>query len=499
MFLHEKVNEVEPELGDSMSSGRRTFTAAPAFLNEKTHLPPNSYPKIEETDSAHRCEADAGGRRREIRTRIPIFGVEAEFEHGGSSRRSHERFQSGADAHARRTSMPQKVKLEQIHLPCHAPKKRPETKIFAPNIEISGVSRQISARIEMSKRLNQSRVTPPIDLNEIIQYTRSSTDRALGTAAARWTSANEVGWARGKERRRALREQRKEGDGDDNRTSAWRHRRGVGTGGKGRKVEGKKGEWTTKRNGAGRTGMEGMIRVAKEGDRNAPRASLHQQNPDFLEPLERYIVGVCAHHVSISILALTQDAGIPKRIPPPHPRTLQTGMLHIVAAAMQASAGEGHHHKQITQMGTIDGVRTAGRAKRRAQALRAWRRGRQHLGASQLKLSSEERVVVLEYAPVLGANTKRLGSRLEPAPHIIDTTQVTWEKIQLRVLETRAMVEAGLSREPSRGNTSALSSEAFGHGLAVEQVVIEQSSIIVALEGVGEKRPGVAGTRVYGI
>ncbi|KAJ7659632.1 hypothetical protein DFH06DRAFT_1130400 [Mycena polygramma] len=71
------------------------------------------------------------------------------------------------------------------------------------------------------------------------------------------------------------------------------------------------------------------------------------------------------------------------------------------------------------------------------------------------KWEMEEGGVVLpRLKPSHAVTTQHLGPTRNGSDHgLSHTTQVTWEKIQLRVLETRAMVEAGLSREPSRGNT----------------------------------------------
>jgi hypothetical protein len=45
-----------------------------------------------------------------------------------------------------------------------------KTIFFRENVEIWGVSREISLAVEMSNRYFRSRVTPPVDLNEILYY-----------------------------------------------------------------------------------------------------------------------------------------------------------------------------------------------------------------------------------------------------------------------------------------------------------------------------------------
>jgi hypothetical protein len=50
------------------------------------------------------------------------------------------------------------------------PERRKKGKKLIGNVEISGVSRQILAGVEMSNLKKGSRVTPPVDLYEKTQY-----------------------------------------------------------------------------------------------------------------------------------------------------------------------------------------------------------------------------------------------------------------------------------------------------------------------------------------
>jgi hypothetical protein len=53
-------------------------------------------------------------------------------------------------------------------------KKAKKDKNFGSNAEIFEVSPKNSAAAEMSNRYNGSRITPHVDLNEIVQYLRTT-------------------------------------------------------------------------------------------------------------------------------------------------------------------------------------------------------------------------------------------------------------------------------------------------------------------------------------
>jgi hypothetical protein len=60
------------------------------------------------------------------------------------------------------------------------PERRKKAKILVGNVEISGVSRQIFAGVEMSNLKKGSRITPPVKLNEKPQY------RLAARVACQW-------------------------------------------------------------------------------------------------------------------------------------------------------------------------------------------------------------------------------------------------------------------------------------------------------------------------